>query len=124
MKFLPKKKQWWIVLLFGILLIVVVTPTKTTVKEVAEETYSTELEERLEHLLGNMQNVGRVQVMITSKNNGEIEGIVVLAEGAKNATVVRNIMEVVQALFYVDAHKIKVIESNLEMQEEASETNI
>ena len=124
MRFLPKKKQWWIVLLFGILLIVVVTPTKTGVKEVTKESYSTDLEERLEQLLGNMQQVGQVKVMITTKKSGDVEGIVVLAEGANDATVVRNIMDVVQALFYVDAHKIKVIESNFKMQEEASETNI
>lgn len=39
----------------------------------------------------------------------EIEGVVVIAEGGGNAVVVRNITEAVQALFGVDAHKIKVM---------------
>lgn len=119
LKFLPKKNQWWIILLIGILLIVIATPTKTKTKITTESSYSTELEERLEHLLGSMKNVGNVQVMITSQKNGDVEGIVVLADGAKDAVVVRNITDVVQALFQVDAHKIKVIERNLKIQEES-----
>ncbi len=119
LKLLPKKNQWWIVLLIGILLIVVATPTKTSTKTTVEKTYGTELEERLEGLLESMTNVGHVQVMITSQKNGDVEGIVVLADGAKDPVVVRNITDVVQALFQVDAHKIKVIERNLKMQEES-----
>lgn len=117
-KWLPKKNQWLIVLLAGILLVVIAIPTKqeekkrTEVKKETEGTCSTEMEQRLEDLLSNMQDVGKVQVMITSKENGQVEGIVVLAEGAKNGVVVKNITEVVQALFDVDAHKIKVIRSN------------
>ncbi len=119
LKLLPKKNQWWIVLLIGILLIVVATPTKTSTKTTTEQTQGTELEERLEGLLESMTNVGKVQVMITSQKNGDVEGIVVLADGAKDPVVVRNITDVVQALFQVDAHKIKVIERNFKMQEES-----
>ena len=119
LKLLPKKNQWWIVLLIGILLIVVATPTKTSTKTTTEQTQGTELEERLEGLLESMTNVGKVQVMITSQKNGDVEGIVVLADGAKDPVVVRHITDVVQALFQVDAHKIKVIERNLKMQEES-----
>ena len=117
-KFLPKKNQWLIVLLIGILLVVIALPTKTGsdlnkgIDYGIEEVNSTDIEKRLETLLGNMQNVGKVQVMITFREDETVEGIVVLAQGAGNAVVVRNITEVVQALFDVDAHKIKVIESN------------
>ena len=119
LKLLPKKNQWWIFLLIGILLIVMATPTKTSTKTTTEQTQGTELEERLEGLLESMTNVGKVQVMITSQKNGDVEGIVVLADGAKDPVVVRNITDVVQALFQVDAHKIKVIERKFKMQEES-----
>ena len=119
LKYLPKKNQWWLFLLIGILFIVIATPTKKATKEVEENSYSTELEERLEELLGNMKNVGKVKVMITSQKSGDVEGVVVLAEGAKDAVVIRNITEVVQALFQVDVHKIKVIEKKIQMQEES-----
>lgn len=39
----------------------------------------------------------------------EIEGVVVIADGGDNAVVVRNITEAVQALFGVEAHKIKIM---------------
>ena len=41
-----------------------------------------------------------------------MEGVVVVSEGADNAVVVRNITEIVKALFPVDSHKIKVIKRN------------
>ena len=39
----------------------------------------------------------------------QIEGVVVVAEGAGSGTVNRNIVELVQALFGVEAHKVKVV---------------
>ena len=114
-----KKNQWPIVLLMGVLLVVISMPVKTTetriqqpLYEEREESQSTEIEKRLENLLEGMQSVGKVKVMITYQEDEKIEGIVILADGADNAIVIRNVTEVVQALFDVDAHKIKVIASN------------
>ena len=39
----------------------------------------------------------------------EVEGVVVIAEGGDNAVVAQNITEAVQALFGVEAHKIKIM---------------
>lgn len=39
----------------------------------------------------------------------QVEGVVVVAEGAGNGTVNQNITEMVQALFGVEAHKVKVV---------------
>lgn len=39
----------------------------------------------------------------------EIEGVLVVAEGAGSGTVNKNITEIVQALFDVEAHKVKVV---------------
>lgn len=38
-----------------------------------------------------------------------IEGVLVVAEGAGNGTVSRNIVEIAEALFGVEAHKVKVV---------------
>ena len=117
-KWMPKKNQWFLVLLIGILLVIIAIPTKTTSEQNTGISYSTtdesgtEMEKRLENLLGQMKNVGKVQVMITFREENEVEGIAILAEGAKNGVVVRDITSVVQALFDVDSHKIKVIERN------------
>ena len=39
----------------------------------------------------------------------EIEGITVAAQGGGNATVQKNISEVIQALFQIEVHKIRVV---------------
>lgn len=39
----------------------------------------------------------------------QIEGVVVVAQGAGNGTINRTIVELVQALFDIEAHKIKVV---------------
>lgn len=43
----------------------------------------------------------------------EIEGVVVVAEGAGSGTVDRTIVEMVQALFGVEAHKVKVVKMEI-----------
>lgn len=117
-KFLPKKSQWLIILLVGILLVVIAIPTNTESDRGTLDTYdeteisATDMEKRLENLLGQMQGVGEVHAMITYQEDELVEGIVVIADGGGDAVVVRNITEVVQALFAVDSHKIKVIEKN------------
>ena len=117
LKWIPKKNMWLILLLVGILLVVVAMPT-TNSKETSRSIYTptdqntTEMEKRLENMLSYMQGVGEVHVMITYQDREQVEGIVIVAKGGGDAVVIRNITEVVQALFDVDSHKIKVIEKS------------
>ena len=122
-QWLPKKNRWFILLLIGVLLVVIAIPTNTNSKKAKSITYAeeesySEIEKRLQTLLENMQYVGAVDVMITYQEKETVEGVVVLAEGAGNANVVRDITDVVQALFDVDSHKIKVIERNLKTNQQ------
>ncbi|MDE6063180.1 MAG: stage III sporulation protein AG, partial [Lachnospiraceae bacterium] len=39
----------------------------------------------------------------------QVEGVVVLAEGAGSGSVSKNIVDVIQVLFGIDAHQVKVI---------------
>ena len=93
------KNKWILILLAGILLVVIAMPTGKIPGSEDEET-------KLETILGEMEGVGKVKVMTTE------EGVVVIADGADNWTVVQNITDVVQALFNVDSHKIKVMKGN------------
>ena len=110
-----KKNQWLILLLVGILLVIIAIPTKPDAE--VKQQYgtndwdATETEERLANILGQMKGIGEVHVMITYQEEAKVEGVVVVAESGENATIVHKITEVVQALFAVDAHKIKVIDS-------------
>lgn len=116
LKSLPKKNTWMILLLVGVLLVVIAIPTKTETKKDTLSIYDdsepneTDMEKRLQSLLQQMQGVGEVHTMITYRDDKQVEGIVIIAEGGGDAVVVRNITEVVRALFDVDSHKIKVIE--------------
>ena len=103
------KTQLLIVLLVGILLLVIAIPTGNRKSETAQ---ASELESRLERILSKTEGVGQVDVMISVKEKDLVEGVVVVSEGADNAVVVRNITEIVKALFPVDSHKIKVIKRN------------
>ena len=104
------KNHLLIGLLVGVLLLVIAIPTG----EVQMQTeYSTELEQRLVTVLEGMEGVGNVKVMITSTNDKKVEGVAIVAEGGGYAVVVQNITEVVEALFDVETHKIKVIRGNL-----------
>lgn len=87
--------------------------------EDTRETYVVSLEHSLEELLSTMEGVGDNKVMITLKpstrnscfssaSTMEIEGVVVCAKGAANGKVAKNISEVIQALFGLEAHKIKI----------------
>lgn len=46
---------------------------------------------------------------VSKEMTPEIEGVVVIADGGDNAVVVESITEAVQALFGVEAHKIKIM---------------
>ena len=116
LKLLPKKNTWMILLLVGVLLVVIAIPTKTETKKDTLSIYDdsepneSDMEKRLQSLLQQMQGVGEVHTMITYREDKQVEGIVIIADGGGDAVVVRNITEVVRALFDVDSHKIKVIE--------------
>lgn len=46
---------------------------------------------------------------VSKELSPEIEGVIVIAEGGDHAVVVQNITEAIQALFGVEAHKIKIM---------------
>lgn len=105
-------------LLIGVFLLVICIPTGSKKKEQEGFTDSEEvetmtetavLEERLETMLQKVQGVGRVEVMITTSGEyNQIEGVVVVAQGADLPQVQQDIIEMAQALFPIAAHKIKV----------------
>ena len=98
------KNKWVLMLLVGILLVVIAIPTEVNTEN--------DEEMRLKTILEQMEGTGTVKVMLTYKERDVVEGVAIVAEGADNAVVVKNITDVVQALFDVDSHKIKVIKGN------------
>jgi len=107
-----------LILLVGILLVVIAIPTNKSSILYSDSSYektqvqADNLEKRLKNLLEQIEGVGEVHIMITYAEDTKVDGIVILADGGGNAVVARKISDVVQALFTVDSHKIKVIERN------------
>ena len=82
--------------------------------------YLYNVEKQLEQILSAMEGVGDVKVMITTNQvesdifgtqniRGSVMGVLIVAEGAGNATVNTRISEAVKALFSIDAHKISIV---------------
>ena len=51
---------------------------------------------------------------VVKENSAVVEGVSVVAEGGDNAMVQNNISDIVQALFGIEAHKIKVVKMKRE----------
>lgn len=82
-----------------------------TTKESDSQGGARENEERsLDRTTVYSQGTDGTQTPYISKENApEVEGVLVIAEGGDNAVVVKNLTEAVQALFGVEAHKIKIM---------------
>lgn len=66
---------------------------------------SSDDDDRLKNILSKIDGVGQVEVMIAPDNTG----VVIVAEGAGDPVVEKNIYDSVQALFDVEMHKIKIV---------------
>lgn len=100
------KQQLLVMLCIGILLLVIAIPTEN---HSASGIPSDSHERRLEYILSQIEGIGEVHVMISTDNRDEVQGIAVTAQGANQAVITKEIVEVVRALFDVEMHKIKVI---------------
>lgn len=80
----------------------VVTNTKTE-----EVNYMDDEENRLASVLESIDGVGAVQVMIT-RNDGQISGVLVIAEGAENISVMLKLLDATSTAMGVDKSIVEV----------------
>ena len=116
------KEKILIVLLIGVLLLVIAIPVKSdktggyvsgsdTYKTSDEEISDVYMEQRIEKILSQVDGVGKVNVMVTLENTDDtaIGGVVIVAQGGDNGSVVSNITSALEALLGIPVHKIKVL---------------
>lgn len=120
--FREKGNKYLVFTLLGVLVMVILFPTGSSTPKVSESLSVEEsgLEEQLKKVLSSMEGVGEVEVMITTRasqsslfeqadDSPDVCGVVVVAQGAGNASVNARISEAVKALFSVEAHKISIV---------------
>ena len=123
--FLKEKGSKYIIwIILGVLVLIVAIPVQEESQSeaplVSEEVTQGELESKLEKVLSSMEGVGDVAVMITvkesssdlfsdTKEEGEVLGVVVVAEGAGKTEVNAKILDTVKALFGIEVHKISIV---------------
>ena len=114
-----------ILALLGVLVLVLAIPTEKKTEsgmnlKTNEEADGEQLEERLERILKHTEGAGDVRVMIMEaeeagrfvtekEEEGMVEGVVVVAEGATDPAVKKKIQDIVVALFPIEAHKIEIV---------------
>ena len=74
-----------------------------------EPSGGTDVEARLEKLLGRMEGVGDVDVMISLDADGNPAGAAVVADGPLSVRATLEIQSAIQALLDIDLSRIRVI---------------
>ena len=59
-------------------------------------------------------NSGNKSPYVVKKIHPTVEGVIVVAQGGGNATISKNITDMIQALFGIEAHKIVVVKMKTE----------
>lgn len=123
------KEKMVVLVLCGLLLMIAFRPAvknttgETDLFKTGEESVADvpkEAENRLENILEMIEGIGNVEVMITEteekglyhESSGKIEGVVVVCECADNSEKVLLIHDVIEALFSVDSHKIRIVKGS------------
>ncbi len=107
----------YIILAVGILMLVCANSfTQNLTYEAPAETPANygDTQIRLEKILSDIENVGKVSVMIASSNSEEgeksVQSVLVVAEGGDNSVVREKIIRAVKAALGIESHKIEVFE--------------
>ena len=69
----------------------------------------TELESRVERILGRVEGAGRVSAMVTQDGDGAVTGVLIVAEGLADVQTYLRVQRAVSALLNVEAAKIEII---------------
>ena len=114
-----------------------INETNTAIEEKSEDlkegAWQEQIQARLQNMLNESEGAGETENVVEKDENQtvfqkdatgnqtpyvkmqkypKISGVLILAKGADNPVVVQNIQEAVQALFQVEAHRIKVMKMN------------
>ena len=102
-----KIKDSIILAVLGIFVVVLAWQVFHTEEEESMSVFATETEMKVVRLLQEIDGVGEANVIVYEKD-GDIEGVVVVCEGANNLRVVMNVREAVAAALGTEEKIIKI----------------
>ena len=78
--------------------------------------FNDSMEEKFIQVIKNVQGVGNVEIMINYGENGKVEGAVIVAEGAGNNIIKKQITDAASTAFGVSSYKIQVLSYKQEVK--------
>ena len=78
--------------------------------------FSDNTEEKFIKVIKNVHGVGNVEIMVNYGENGKVEGAVIVAEGAGNNTIKKQITDAAATAFGVSSYKIQVFSYKQEVK--------
>ena len=101
--FLQKNLKYVLLLAAGIVCVFFTAiPNKT-------DTNTTNVEKRLKTTLEMAEGVGDVNVMLTFDENNKVEGAIIVAEGAEDSSVKKNLHDSAVAVLDLPDYKVKIL---------------
>lgn len=100
-----KNAKYLVFLCIGIIMLIAAAPLSGGEK--SAKSFDSYHEKKLAGILRQIDGIGDVDVMITSKNN-EVEGVIIVAQGAERPDVKSNIYNAAVAALGVKPHKIEI----------------
>ena len=101
--FLQKKLKYVVLIVVGIVCVIF-----TSIPETADVN-GTNVEKRLKTTLEMTEGVGDVNVMLTFDENNKVEGAIIVAEGAEDISVKKNLHDSAVAVLNLPDYKVKIL---------------
>ena len=73
------------------------------------EALKTPLETRLERILSRIEGVGRVSAMITEDADGNVAGVLIVADGLEDVSAYLRVQRAVLSLLETEADRVEII---------------
>jgi hypothetical protein len=77
--------------------------------QTAAEACTGQLEARLIELISEISGVGRVRVMVTLEDNGQVRGAAVVAEGGEDVFIKQKVVETVSKVLGISTARVSVV---------------
>ncbi len=113
-----RQLKWILLCAAAALVVLSLYPASRAARQQAD---GTDIEARMERVLSQVSGAGRVRVLVNEKENvtgafstgqtgaDSIEGVVVVAEGARDVRVSLELLRAVKALLGIEAERIEVL---------------